>query len=128
MQVLQKIHAQQQLAADEIRMPTPGLQDSEDDFVIVSAPQYIDLDIADDIADGIWSSKADDYISEEADADELARDIQRSHAMNQHAAAVDWNAATTSMLDAQKALQHAEESYKKLQDALEHQFEQMKLT
>ncbi|KAK9819018.1 hypothetical protein WJX74_004582 [Apatococcus lobatus] len=114
------------LPMGEVVMPTPGLQDSDDDFVSVSELRpvhYINLE--DDSADVVDDSEA--YVaedSEESGFEAAERDFEeniakRSAARDEVAAqsgvAEGWMEASASMLDAQKALQAAEKSYKKLQ-------------
>ena len=110
---LLNIPAEQDLISTEVAMPTPGLQDSEDDYVTISGPhqvQFISLD------DGVAVSK-DALAEPHATWASLTQDESSETKPDQRIVAEEWTAAAASMLDAQKALMAAEKSYKKLQHA-----------
>ena len=115
------------LPSGVVVMPTPGLQDSADDYVSVSEllpMPYIDLEV--DSADPFISQDAlgggqhkDDKMGERAINLALEEGLPEERAEDETATqtgiAKGWKEASASMLDAQKALQAAEKSYKKLQ-------------
>ena len=114
------------LPTGEVVMPTPGLQDADDDYVSVSEllpVHYINLedDSADVSADALEDEafEEDDFeASERAFEDSIAKGSAArdgAAAAAQNDAAEGWKGASMSLRDAQKALQAAEQSYKKLQ-------------
>ena len=121
------------LPTGEVVMPTPGLQDADDDYVSVSEllrVHYINLeddsaDVSEDATEQMPAEDALEYkdleehdfeASERAFEDDIAKgNAARDAAAAQNEVAEGWKAASVSMRDAQKALQAAEQSYRKLQ-------------